>query len=101
MEANVEAQSAAKSPEQWQIRSEKLKKIGCNYSRLQKNREGFLVFLNANEVSCLTTNETIRDLSINGLSVVVLQKIVSRKTVIIWNVDKILFQKNMMNLCLK
>ena len=80
MEANVKKQSADKSAEKWEILAEKLKKFRCNYSRLQTIREGFLAFLNANEdLSCLTTNETISDLSISGFSVVVPQKIVSKK----------------------
>ena len=95
MEANVKIQSADKSAEKWKILAEKLKNLGCKYSRLQTIREGFLVFLIAYEdLSRLTTNETISDLSINGFSVVVSQKIVSKKTVIIRNVDKTLFQKN-------
>ena len=58
-------------------------------------REIAKLFFNANEdLSRLTTNETISDLSINGFSVVVPQKIASKKTVIIWKVDKTLFQKN-------
>ena len=45
MEANVKIQSADKSAEKWQILAEKLKKIGCNYSRLQIIREGIWYFL--------------------------------------------------------
>ena len=61
----------------------------------QIDNGSFLVFLNVNEdLSRLTTNETISDLSNIGFSIVVPQKIVSKKTVIIWNVDKTLFQKN-------
>ena len=76
----MKTQSADKSAEKWKIVAEKLKKIVCNCSRLQTIREGFLVFLNANEdLSRLTTNETICDLSINGFSVVVPQKLISKK----------------------
>ena len=54
-----------------------------------------MVLLNANEdLSRLTTNETISDLSINSFSVFAPQKMISKKTVIIWNVDKTLFHKN-------
>ena len=57
-------------------------------------REEFLAFLKINEdLSRLTANEIICDLSNNGFIVVVPQKVVSKKTVIVWNVDKSLFQK--------
>ena len=77
MEANVKIQSADNSPEKWQMLADKLKKIGCIYSGLQIIREGFLVFLNANEdLSRLTTNEIICNHSNNSFTVVVPQKIV-------------------------
>ena len=76
MKANVKFQSVDKSPEKWQMLSEKLNFFGCNYSSLQTIREGFLVFFNANEdIFRLTNNEIIIDLSINGFNVVVPQKI--------------------------
>ena len=79
MEANVKIQSADKSAEKWKILTEKLKILGCNYSRLQTFREGFLVFPNGIEyLYLLTTKETISDLSINGFSVVVPQKILKK-----------------------
>ena len=94
MDAEVKIQSADKSAEKWCILVEKLKKIGCKYSRLQTIRERFLVFLNANEdLSRFTTNEINSDLSIIDFGVVP-RKIVSKKTVIIWNVDKTLLRKN-------
>ena len=50
----------------------------------QIDNGSFLVFLNVNEdLSRLTTNETISDLSFNCFSVVGPQKTVSKKTVII------------------
>ena len=83
--------------------AEKLKKFGCNYSRLQIVRAGFLVFLNANEdLSRLAINENISDLSNNGFIVAVPQKKkVYKKTVMILNVDNSLFQKNWNELVLE
>ena len=94
MEFTVERKSSDKSSERWQLLAEKLKNAGCKYSRLQIIREGFLVFLNTNEnLCCLTANERTSDLSNYDFIVVVIQKVISKKTVIIWNVDKSLFQK--------
>ena len=43
MEANVKIQSADNSPEKWQMLADKLKKLGCNYSRLQIINNGFTI----------------------------------------------------------
>ena len=95
MDVNVKIQYADNSAEKWHILADNLKNCGCEYSILKTIREGFLVFLNANEdIFRLSTNKTISDLSINGFSVFVPQIIVSYKTVITWNIDKTLFQKN-------
>ena len=72
-----------------------LKNFGFKYSRLQINREGFLELLKAIEdVYRITANEVIINLSNNGFIVVVPQRIISKKTVIIENVDKFIFQKD-------
>ena len=48
-----------------------------NYSRLQIGGQGFLVFINPNEdLSRLTANEIISDLSNNGFIAVVPPKII-------------------------
>ena len=63
-------------------------------SRLQVIREGFLAILNTKEdVSCITANEVNENLSNNDFIVVVPQHIITKKTVIIWNVNKSIFQK--------
>ena len=94
MGATVKIKSNDKSPENWQLLTEILKNVGCKCSRLQFIREGFLAFLDANEdVSRITANEVVTNLSNNGFIVVVPQHIISQKTVIIWNVDKSIFQK--------
>ena len=94
MQATVKIKSNDKSPENWLLLTEILKNVGCKYSRLQIIREGFLVFLNTNEdVSRITANEVVINLCNNGFIVVVPQHIISKKTVIIWNVDKSIFQK--------
>ena len=94
MEATNKIKSNDKSTEKWKLLTEMLKNVGCKYSRLQITRELFLVLPNTNEdVSRITANEVIIDLSNNGFSVVVPQHIISKKTVIIWNVDKSIFQK--------
>ena len=52
------------------------------------------MFLNTyQDLYRLGANEIIRDLSNNGFIVVVPQNVISKKTVIVWNVDKSLFQK--------
>ena len=57
-----------------------LKKVGYNFSRLQIIREGFLVYLNANEdLSRLSANEIISIISSNDFNGVVPQKILSEK----------------------
>ena len=94
MEATVKINSNDNSPEKLQFLAEMLKNVGCKYSRLQIIRDGFLVFSNTNEdLSRLPANEVINDLINNGFMVVVSQKIISKKTVIVWNVDKSLFLK--------
>ena len=51
------------------------------YARVKIIREGFVVFPNTSEdVSHLTANEFISDLSNNGFIIVVPQKIISKKT---------------------
>ena len=88
MKYTVKLKFFDKSPGKWQLLVEKLKNVGCKYSRLQIINEGFLAFLNTNEdLSRLTANEIIIDLNNNDFIAVVPQHIFSKKTVIIRNVD--------------
>ena len=81
MKATVKIKSNDKSTEKWQLLTEILKNVGWKYSRLQFIIERFLVFPNTNEdVSRITANEVIIDLSNNGFSGVVLQHIIIKKT---------------------
>ena len=82
--------------------SEMLQNVGCKYSSFQIIGEEFLVFLNTNQdVSRITANEVISDLSNNGFSVVVPEHKFSKKIVIIWNIDKSIFQKEENELALE
>ena len=79
MEATVRIKSNDKSTEKWQLLTEIIKNVECKNSRLVIIKKGFLVFLNINEVSRLTTNEVILGVGNNGFSVVVPQHIISKK----------------------
>ena len=80
MEATVKIKSNDRPTKKWQVLTEILKNVGCKYSRLEIIREGFLVFLNNNEdVSRITTNEAILELSNYSFNVVVPHHIISKK----------------------
>ena len=77
IEATVKIKSINKSPEKWQLLADMIKYVGCKYFWLKFLREGLLVFFNTKEdLSRLTANDVIVDLSNNVFIIVVPQKII-------------------------